>query len=199
MTQAHATSPLLKYQTIVADPPWPYDNPGPVGNGGRGSVNIDKMVQVGLRDKYSTMTIAEIADLRVPSDDECHLYLWTTNAFIVEAFGVAAAWGFKPKSFLTWGKVQTNRHSPSMKTGYWFRGATEHCIFAVKGKRRLASTEPTLLLDTRLPHSVKPQSFFDMVERCSPGPRLEMFARKARAGWDVWGNQAPDSIELAKE
>ena len=85
-----------------------------------------------------------------------------------------------------------------MKTGYWFRGATEHCLFAVRGILRLVETvaEPTLWLWPRLPHSVKPDAFYDLVERVSPGPRLELFARTQRLGWDSWGNECLQHVEL---
>jgi len=140
--------------------------------------------------------------MKIPVDDDSHLYLWTTNAFMVEAHELAAAWGFKQKTVLTWGKVKADG-TPSMKTGYYFRGATEHCLFCVRGSLRLAvDARPTLYLSERLPHSVKPEWFYELVEECSPAPRLELFARPRsplfpkRDGWDVWGNEVESDIEL---
>jgi N6-adenosine-specific RNA methylase IME4 len=115
---------------------------------------------------------------------------------MVEAHEVARAWGFVPKTICTWGKVQPDG-SPSMKTGNYFRGATEHVVFAVKGRLPVPTEHPTptLWLWPRLPHSVKPDAFYDLVERLSPGPYLELFARRARLGdWHYWGDQ---SLETA--
>jgi N6-adenosine-specific RNA methylase IME4 len=138
------------------------------------------------------MTLAEIAAMPVAgvADKDAHLYLWTTNAFMREAHDLAEAWGFKVKTCLTWGKVKADG-TASMKTGYYFRGATEHCLFCVRGSLRLQGMQgrPTLFLSRRLPHSVKPEWLYALCEECSPGPRLELFARRARPGWTVWGNE----------
>lgn len=194
----------MKYQTIVADPPWPYNSPrAVVGNGGRGSEGAAAIIQTDVAQHYDVMSMEELKSLAVPAQDNAHLYLWTTNSFLVEAHELARAWGFEPKTMITWGKVKkADRASfePSMKTGYWFRSATEHCLFAVRGKLRLLCSEglPTLFLHERLPHSVKPDGFMDLVEKASPGPRLEMFARRARSGWDLFGNQAPNTIVIER-
>ncbi len=144
------------------------------------------------------MSVADICDLEPPAEDDAHLYLWTTNAFMDEAHDVAWMWGFDTKTILTYGKVQPDGR-PSMKTGYYFRGATEHVLFAVRGSLPLQTSEalPTLWLWPRLPHSVKPDAFYDLVEKASPGPYLELFARSQRLGWDTWGNEALNHIEIA--
>jgi N6-adenosine-specific RNA methylase IME4 len=120
-----------------------------------------------------------------------HLYLWTTNAFIVEAHTLARAWGFKPKTILTWVKVhQDDRARVSVGTGYYYRGATEHIVFAVRGSLPLQTKEalPTAYLWPRIgQHSAKPPAFGDLVEKASPGPYLELFCRQPRIGWDSWG------------
>ena len=179
-----------EYRTIVADPPWPYKGVAVVGG-------KPEDVQVGV--SYPVLSIADISSLPVSglADSAAHLYLWTTNAFMAEAHEVSRAWGFRPKTICTWGKVQADGR-PSMKAGYWFRGATEHCLFAVRGKLRFPDglAEPTLWLWPRLPHSVKPGAFYDLVERVSPGPRLELFARTQRLGWDSWGNEALCHVTL---
>ena len=110
---------------------------------------------------------------------------------MVEAHEVARAWGFEPKTIITW--VKTHKDNPtklSMKTGYWYRSATEHILFAVRGSLRLSGpAKPTAVLSPRLPHSVKPPWCYELIERQSPGPYLELFARALRAGWDAWGDQ----------
>jgi N6-adenosine-specific RNA methylase IME4 len=190
------------YRCIVADPPWPYHSPrAVVGNGGRGSQEgrAAEIIQADLGSHYETMSMIDLIRLGVQSlvQEDAHLYLWTTNSFMEEAHDLARAWGFKPKTIITWGKVRKADKAsfePSCKTGYWFRSATEHCLFAVRGKLRLEVEEaiPTLFLSERLPHSVKPDSFMEMVEKCSPEPRLELFSRKRRSGFDGWGNEYPE-------
>lgn len=186
------------YATIVADPPWRYDSDTKGSDGARSgtiirTVKKDGTLARGVRDhSYSRMGVEEIKQLPVAdiAAKPAHLYLWTTNAFIVEAHEIARAWGFQPKTVLTWTKVhQDDPTRVSMKTGYYFRGATEHCVFAVRGSLGLSCSEgiPTGFLWPRLPHSVKPMAFFDVVEKASPGPYLELFARAPRLGWDAWG------------
>jgi len=185
-----------KYRTVLADPPWPYSSPRAiVGNGGRGKPK-KTIIQADVTQHYKVMTLQEIADLPVEKivKHNSHLYLWTTNSFICEAHQIARAWGFIPKTIITWGKIRkADRQSfePSCKTGYWYRSATEHCLFAVRGKLRLKQMEavPTLFLEERLPHSRKPDSFRMQIERLSPGPFVELFARSLIHGWDVWGDE----------
>jgi N6-adenosine-specific RNA methylase IME4 len=171
----------MGYRTIVADPPWRYDR----GSGVQGAVE----------DHYGTMTPAEIAALPVESlaADSAHLYLWVTNLKLAEAdgFGLVARWGFRYVTMLTWHKLG----SPGL--GYYFRGDTEHVLFGVRGK---CPIDPALRLSNhfaarRTGHSEKPDRFYEMVEAVSPEPRLEMFARRRRVGWDVWGNEAPPESE----
>jgi N6-adenosine-specific RNA methylase IME4 len=181
------------YRTIVADPPWPYDN---ANTGGViRSIKNDGTLARGVSDLgYGTMSIAELCAMPVAdlADRDAHLYLWTTNSFMEEAHQIVKAWGFTPKTILTWVKVHQNDPTRvSMKTGYYFRGATEHAIFAVRGSCPLLTDEgiPTAHLWPRIgTHSVKPAAFGDLVERCSPGPYVELFARSPRLGWDSWGH-----------
>ena len=184
------------FTTVVADPPWPYHGSGPVGTGGRGGDGTTRtgryIKQVAAREEYSLMTLDDIKALPVLGvvAENAHLYLWTTNAFIAQAHDVAKAWGFTPKTILTWVKVQTDGHTPSMKTGYYYRSATEHVVFAIRGSLRLCGPcRPTVFYHPRLHHSKKPDSFFVMVEEQSPGPYLELFARQTRIGWAVWGDE----------
>jgi N6-adenosine-specific RNA methylase IME4 len=187
----------MNYATIVADPPWPY------GGEGRFAASKSSKGDTGLSGKassanrYGAMSIDAICDLRPPAADNAHLYLWFTNSFAVEAHGIAQAWGFDPKTILTWTKVKGDG-KPSMKMGYYFRGATEHVLFAVRGSLRLLPREgvPTAMFWPRTAHSVKPDAFYELVERCSPGPFLELFARRKRQGWHHWGNQVKSDVVL---
>lgn len=198
------TTPLphhpIGWQTIVADPPWPYDTrvagkaalpSGMLKDGSRRQVTVSEW-------SYNPMSMDDLKALPVEKvvAKNAHLYLWTTNTFMTEAHELARAWGFKPVTIITWGKVKKDDPSqPSMKMGHWFRGATEHVVFATRGTLPKPSVAlPTLFLHPRIAqHSAKPEAFYaEVVERVSPGPRLEMFSRTSRKGWTMWGNQAPD-------
>jgi N6-adenosine-specific RNA methylase IME4 len=194
---------MNKFGTILADPPWPYHSPKAViGNAGRGAQdgNAAKMVQANVLQHYNVMTMEQIINLPIANlaEKNAHLYLWTTNSFLVEAHEVAKKWGFKPKTLLTWVKTKhALPGTPSMKVGYWYRSATEHILFAVRGKMRLLGPPaPTAYLLPRLPHSIKPDFFYDLIEKQSPGPYLELFARRARSGWEHWGNELDPTVNL---
>jgi N6-adenosine-specific RNA methylase IME4 len=183
------------YATILADPPWRYNSPRAiVGNGGRGNKNgtASDIIQVDVSVHYNTMSVEELKALPVQNhvENNAHLYLWTTNSFMVEAHDIAASWGFKPKTILTWVKKQHSNDKVSMKTGYWYRSCTEHIIFAVRGSLRLIGpTVPTAFILPRLPHSIKPDFFYELIETQSPGPYLELFARKSRDKWTSIGEE----------
>jgi len=186
--------PVDHFATIVADPPWPYRSPGQIGKTLAHRPNRDKGMSkhgAGSVARYGAMTLDEIKALRVlrHAKQDTHLYLWFTNKFAVEAHEVARTWGFDPKTILTWTKMKANG-IPSMKMGYYFRGATEHILFCVRGSLRLHADRalPTAYLWPRTAHSVKPDAFYDLVEEASPGPYLELFARREREGWATWGN-----------
>jgi N6-adenosine-specific RNA methylase IME4 len=188
---------MSRFSTIVADPPWPYKTPGQIGASLEHRPNRDKTLgagNAGSRSRYGAMSIAELCALKVPAADNAHLYLWFTNTFAVEAHEIARAWDFRPMTILTWVKMKPDG-SPSMKMGYYFRGATEHVLFAVKGSMRLRAQRalPSAYLWPRLPHSVKPEAFYAMVEEASPPDYLELFARKTRLGWSSWGDQVPET------
>ena len=188
-----------KYRTIVADPPWPY---GPGSVAGTMQPKRDGSPSKGVSSEalYGSMPIADLCALNPPVEDDAHLYLWTTNSFMVEAHDVAHAWGFKVKTICTWVKThQGDRERVSMKTGYYFRGATEHFLFCVRGSLPLQTSEglPTAYLWPRIgAHSVKPAAFYDLVEQASPGPYLELFARRNRFGWDTYGNECLEHVEM---
>ena len=167
----------MSYRTIVADPPWRYGSQ-------RGAV-----ARGHARKHYDTMPLEAIKGLPVESmaDDNAHLYLWVTNPILFDAFPILAAWGFEYRTLLTWRKLGT------LGMGYYFRGDTEHVIFAVRGKAPIAPhlRARNWFAAPKTGHSRKPDLFYEMVERVSPEPRLELFARRRRYGWDVWGNEAP--------
>lgn len=174
----------MKYRTIVADPPWRYRQTRILTTAKRPETRPEADAQ------YQTMTVEDIAALPIKeqADDDAHLYLWVTNPKLFEALPVVEAWGFEYVTLLTWRKLGT------LGLGYYFRGDTEHVIFAVRGK---APIEPSKrarnwFAAPKTGHSRKPDQFYEMVERVSPGPYLELFARRRRFGWDVWGNEAPD-------
>lgn len=207
MTAPCCSGAAMLYKTIMADPPWPYHSSDLGSTRAHRPNTPEETRRISAKDRYDLMTVGDIKAMPIEAvaAENAHLYLWTTNSFMVEAHEVARAWGFKPKTIVTWGKVRKADRAnfePSMKMGYWFRSATEHCLFAVRGKLRFnegCEALPTLFLDERLQHSAKPEGFRSMVEKASPGPYLELFARKATLGWDVWGNQAPDPITFALE
>lgn len=184
-----------RYPAIIADPPWQYDSPRAlVGNGGRGAEGAAEIIQADVSDHYGTMSIEELRALSIPATQNSVIFMWTTNPFLCDgtASALVKAWGFTPKTVLTWAKTKAGEHTPSMKTGHWFRSASEHVIFAVKGAVKRPTGFPAIATwfpHVRLPHSVKPERVHEFAEAvCPDGPWLEMFARRARRGWDTWGN-----------
>lgn len=190
------------FATFYIDPPWPYSG-SLVGNGGRGAQGgkAAKIIQIGVKQHYPTMTLDALAQLPVEqfAAQNSHLYLWTTNNFMREAHNLAEAWGFKPKTILTWGKVcKDDPTRASMKCGYYYRSSTEHILFAVRGSLKLKGPcRSTLHLTERTSHSVKPDYFYELIEEQSPGPYLELFARRKRKGWDCWGNEVKSTIKFS--
>jgi N6-adenosine-specific RNA methylase IME4 len=194
-----------RYRTVLADPPWPYRSEGPRAAPEDRPNSWDGVTgATDSKGRYGAMSISDLCALRVRDyvAANAHLYLWLTNAFLVEAHQVARAWGFKPKTMITWGKTKGDG-TPSMKTGFYYRGATEHLLFCVRGVGRLLGPpRPTLVLHPRLPHSRKPECFYGLIEEQSPGPYLEIFARPlsplfpVRPGWHTWGNEMPSDVDL---
>ena len=173
-----ASAPPLTgtFTTIVIDPPWDWGDEGDVSQLGR------------ARPKYATLPLNKIRELPVPSlaDHDAHLYLWTTNRSLPKAFDLLDYWGFRYITCLTWAK-------PSMGMGNYFRGSSEHVLFGVRGSLPLLRKDVGTWFQAPRPdqqHSSKPPESFDLVESCSPGPYLEMFARSARLSWTTWGAEA---------
>lgn len=174
-----------EYRTILADPPWRFTN------------RTGKMAPEHRRlSRYETMTLDEICNLPVESvaASTSHLYLWTPNALLPEAIQVMNAWGFNYKSNIIWHKIRKDGGSDGRGVGFYFRNVTEMILFGVRGKN--ARTEApgrrqvNMIQSRKREHSRKPDEQYDLIESCSPGPYLELFARGARPGWTVWGNQA---------
>ena len=174
----------MRYRTIVADPPWP----SPFGKLGA-SHRANPLAH------YSTMELADIRALSVSelAEDSAHLYLWVMNSNVPEGWRVAEAWGFRPLTMLTWCKPQPG-------VGQWFRNNTEHVLFCTRGEPLPRKEVPvaTWFKWPRGRHSEKPAAFYDLVESVSSGPYLEMFSRRARIGWDTWGNEALNHVEMHK-
>ena len=173
-----------RYRTIVADPPWD------VKAGPRSLHDPNERTRSLV---YPTMTVAEIAALAPPAAADAHLYLWTINAYVESAYEIARAWDFEPSTLLVWVK-----HPKGRGLGGTFAPATEYVLFARRGSLpALDRVDRNWWLWQRGQHSAKPEAFLDMVERVSPPPRLELFARRKRLGWDTWGNEALNHVELA--
>jgi len=161
------------YRVIAADPPWRYGN------------RVEDHTHRG-RNQYPDMSVEEICALPVRglAHDDCVLWLWTTNAFMREAFSVLDAWGFTAKTILTWDKRL-------LGLGDWLRNVTEHCILAVRGSPLVQLTnQTTLISEARREHSRKPDAFYGLVDSLCPGNKLEMFSREPRPGWDRWGAES---------
>lgn len=176
-----------KFATILADPPWQFQN------------RTGKVAPEHKRlNRYSTMALEEIKKLPVASAsaDTTHLYLWVPNALLPEGMAVLMAWGFQYKSNLIWHKIRKDGGPDGRGVGFYFRNVTEMVLFGVRGKnaRTLAPgrSQVNFLKTQKREHSRKPDEFYNIVESCSPGPYLEMFARGSRPGWSTWGNQADE-------
>jgi len=184
-----AQQPTKRYRTIVADPPWPFTRTLPERGGGHWLYRADRENRVRTSAaRYGLMQIEELMNLPIGlwAQENAHLYLWTTNAFMAEAHQVAKAWGFEPKTILTWVK-------PRLGMGTYFRNNTEHVIFAVRGSCPVLRHDVrTAFTGAQGAHSEKPDVFYDIVQSMSLGPYLDVFARKQRFGWDTWGDEAFD-------
>lgn len=160
------------FQTIVIDPPWDWGDEGDVDQFGR------------ARPDYTTMPIEEIANLPVGkiADENCHIYLWVTNRSLPKAFWLLDSWGFRYITCLTWVK-------PNIGMGNYFRGDTEQVLFGVKGSQPLKRHDVGTHFNAPRGkgHSAKPDEFYSLVESCSYGPYIDIFGRRQREGWSVWG------------
>lgn len=149
--------------------------------------------------RYATLATAEICALPVAAlaAPTAHLYLWVPNALLPEGIAVMQAWGFSYKSNIVWHKIRKDGGSDGRGVGFYFRNVTELVLFGVRGKnaRTLAAgrRQVNFLATRKREHSRKPDELYNLIEACSPGPRLELFARGTRENWLTWGNQATES------
>lgn len=166
------------YATIVADPPWAYEEGFVAGPGhGLWPIHDDPL-------PYSSMTVAEIAAMPVNdlAPKDCRLFLWTTNRYLPDAFEIIRSWGFRYRQILTWHKTDSNLGGSIAPT------SSEFLLVAIKGKpTKIGHWHTSVIQHSHGAHSVKPAVFLDLVEHVSPAPYLELFARAPRLGWDSWG------------
>jgi len=185
------------FGTILADPPWRFSN------------RTGKMAPEHRRlGRYATMTMKEIADLPVRhlAKEHSHLYLWVPNALIAEGMDVLRRWGFTYKTNLVWFKVRKDGGPDGRGVGFYFRNVTELVLFGVRGglrTREAGRRQTNIIVSRKREHSRKPDQLYDIIECCSPGPYLELFARHARRGWCRWGNEvdevSPQSPQAPKD
>lgn len=172
------------FKTVLADPPWRFSN------------RTGKVAPEHRRlDRYSTMTLDAIKELPVAESaaDNAHLYLWVPNALLPEGLQVMEAWGFRYVSNLVWAKRRKDGGPDGRGVGFYFRNVTELILFGVRGSMRTLSparSQVNMIETRKREHSRKPDEQYDLIEACSPGPYLEMFARYPRPDWTVWGDEA---------
>lgn len=184
-----ASSELLKLglgcaRTILADPPWQFTN-----RTGKVAPEHKRLL------RYQTMTNTDIMDLPVAqlAAPQAHLYLWVPNALIAEGLEVMRRWGFTYKSNIVWYKIRKDGGPDRRGVGFYFRNVTEIVLFGIRGKNNRTltpgRTQPNVIVSRKREHSRKPDELYDIIEACSPGPFLELFARKHRKSWITWGNE----------
>ncbi|WP_327427314.1 MT-A70 family methyltransferase [Streptomyces sp. NBC_01236] len=168
-----------RFRTILADPPWDHQQHGIKG----------------AEQHYRLMSLKRIREMPVAdlAEDNAHLWLWVTNASLRDGYDVAKAWGFTPRSLLTWVKFR-------LGLGAYLRNSTEHLLFCTRGKAPVGfKSQPTWISAPVQKHSQKPDEQYPVIERISPGPYLELFARRrppSNQQWSVWGNEIDSDIRI---
>ena len=175
-----------RFATILADPPWRFAN-----RTGKVSPEHRRLSRDGTMDldQICALPVARVAERR------SHLYLWVPNALVVDGLAVMRAWGFAYKTNLVWYKTRRDGGPDGRGVGFYFRNVTELLLFGVRGALRTRSAgrrQTNIIVAQKREHSRKPDEQYAIVEACSPGPYVELFARHAREGWTPWGNEAPD-------
>ncbi len=186
--QAFATECTgLNCGAILADPPWQFSN------------RTGKVAPEHRRlSRYDTLTLDEIREIPVSlaAAEASHLYLWVPNALLAEGLSVMEAWGFEYKTNLVWHKVRKDGEPDGRGVGFYFRNTTELILFGIRGKLRTLAPgrrQVNIIRTMKREHSRKPDELYDIIEACSPGPWLELFARGTRSdGWRQWGDQVED-------
>ena len=174
--QSSGNSRGLLFRTVLADPPW----------------DVQQKGERGAQAHYRLMTVAQVKGMPVSSlaAPDAHCWLWVTNATLRAGFEVLEAWGFTPRSPLTWIK-------PRLGLGNYLRNATEHLILGTRGNAPVRfRAQPTWMFAPLQDHSHKPEEQYAVIERISDGPFLELFARRRQPGWAVWGDQIDSDIEV---
>ncbi len=172
-----------RFGTILVDPPWRFDN------------RTGKMAPEHKRlHRYRTMSFDEIAAMPVGeiAAPQSHLYLWSPNALLAEALAVMKAWGFTYKTNIVWYKVRKDGGPDGRGVGFYFRNVTELLLFGVTGHLRTLGPgrrQVNIVITRKQEHSRKPDELYPIIEACSPGPYLELFARQRVKGWAQWGNE----------
>jgi N6-adenosine-specific RNA methylase IME4 len=180
-----------RFATVLADPPWRFRN------------RTGKMAPEHRRlSRYGTMTLDEICALPVArlTTTPAHVYLWVPNALLAEGLRVLDAWGFAYKTNLVWHKVRKDGGPDGRGVGFYFRNVTELVLFGVRGRdartRAPGRRQVNMIKSRKREHSKKPDELYDIIEACSPGPYVELFARGKRRNWTTWGNQAEEYVPL---
>ena len=180
-----------RFSTVLIDPPWRFHN------------RTGKMAPEHRRlHRYPTMSFQEIAALPIGqlAREKCHLYLWCPNALLPEALRIMRGWGFVYKTNVVWLKVRKDGRPDGRGVGFYFRNVTELLLFGVKGSLRTLAPgrrQVNILITRKQEHSRKPDEIYSLIEGCSPGPFLELFARRRVRGWTQWGDEV-DSYELTR-
>ena len=175
-----------KYGTILADPPWQFSN------------RTGKVAPEHRRlSRYATLSLRQIRELPIATiaGAEAHLYLWVPNALLPEGLRVMEAWGFKYKTNIVWHKVRKDGGPDGRGVGFYFRNTTEMVLFGIRGRLRTLAPgrrQVNVIRSRKREHSRKPDELYEIIEACSPGPYIELFARGEKAGWDQWGNEVQD-------
>ncbi len=174
----------LKCRTILADPPWQFQN------------RTGKMAPEHKRlSRYPTLALPDIMEIpiQVAAAKNAHLYLWVPNALLSEGLQVMSAWGFQYKANIVWHKIRKDGGPDGRGVGFYFRNTTEIILFGVKGSMRTLEpgrTQVNIIKSRKREHSRKPDEQYELIEACSPGPYLELFARGSRKNWHAWGNES---------
>lgn len=196
LTEMSAAEELLefaadrKFSSILADPPWQFQN-----RTGKVAPEHKRLA------RYATLTLSEIKHLPISQicAETCHLYLWVPNALLPEGLAVMNAWGFQYKSNLVWHKIRKDGGPDGRGVGFYFRNVTELILFGTKGRNartlQAGRSQVNFLASRKREHSRKPDEQYKLIESCSRGPYLELFARGQRKGWSSWGNQAAESYK----
>lgn len=176
------------FATLLADPPWRFNN--------RTGKVAPEHRRLG---RYETMSLNEIKALPVPGvlAENAHLYLWVPNALLPEGLSVMQSWGFRYVSNIIWAKRRKDGGPDGRGVGFYFRNVTELLLFGVHGSMRTLSpgrSQVNMIESRKREHSRKPDEQYNLIESCSPGAYLELFARYPRAGWSVWGNESAEDL-----